>query len=39
MIWFILIGVFVLAIFAAVVWFSAAILSEVAVDLDPEIDR
>jgi hypothetical protein len=39
MMWLIFTGVVVLAVIAAVVWFSVAILSEVAVDLEPELDR
>ncbi len=39
MIWIIPVGVVVLAIVAAVIWFSVAILSEVAVDLEPETER
>lgn len=39
MIWLILIGVVVLAVVAAVIWFSFAVLSEVAVDLESESKR
>jgi hypothetical protein len=39
MIWLIPVGAVVLAVIAAIVWFSIAILSEVAVDLEPEAER
>ncbi len=39
MIWLIPVGVVVLAVIAGVIWFSVAILSEVAVELEPELDR
>jgi hypothetical protein len=39
MIWLIPVGVAVLVVVAAIVWFSVTILSEVAVDLEPEGER
>jgi hypothetical protein len=39
MIWIIPVAVVLAALIAAGVWFSVAILSEVAVELEPERDR
>ncbi len=39
MIWIIPVGVVLIAALAAGLWFSVAILSEVAIELEPDSDR